>query len=60
MCFGLFDEVALFAFFVDFAIFFTIPFLTKYVFRSKIYNLESYFKILTHTRKNATRKFTKA
>ena len=43
MFFGFFDEVALFVFFVDFAIFFTIPFLTKFVFRSKIQILEIVF-----------------
>jgi hypothetical protein len=44
MCFGSFEEVALFVFFVDFAIFFTIPFLTKFVFRSNIRNLGNYLQ----------------
>jgi len=39
--FGFFDEAALFIFFVDFDIFFKIPFLTKFVFRSNMLNIKN-------------------
>jgi transcriptional regulator with XRE-family HTH domain len=56
MLFGFFDEVAPSVFFVDFVIFFSIPFLTKFIFRSKIRSRENYLQNINAYAKEGNKK----